>query len=171
MAFQPVSTTGHVVPHDKTPVFVDCRSNQLYFVDKDQLDKQVDKLLASLSPEVKGGDLAAFLKAIQGKDVGNEFYRVNPSYLLTGVMALELRPGAVGDAMENLENPNTRFQKLLNGLDSTNQYLAFLVRDDGFAVFRKARQVAATRGFDTHWELLGAEEPIKFGNGGLVHVN
>lgn len=70
--------------------------------------------------------------------------------------------------MEELENPNSNFQAILSQLVRSNQYIAFLVRDDSFNIFRKARQVADTAGFDTGWELLGIDEPIKFGEGGTA---
>jgi hypothetical protein len=35
-------------------------------------------------------------------------------------------------------------------------------------VFRKARQAADNLGLDTGWELLGIDEPIKFGEGGTA---
>jgi hypothetical protein len=43
-----------------------------------------------------------------------------------------------------------------------------LVRDDSFNVFRKARQVADSLGLDTGWELLGIDEQINFGEGGIA---
>jgi hypothetical protein len=43
-----------------------------------------------------------------------------------------------------------------------------LVRDDSFNVFREAREVAYRRGYEAGWELLGADEPIKFGAGGVA---
>jgi hypothetical protein len=57
---------------------------------------------------------------------------------------------------------------MLTSLDKDKQYIAFLVRDDSFNVFRKARQVADSLGLDTGWELLGVGEPIKFGEGGTA---
>src|SRR5262245_22606522 len=56
---------------DKQPVFFECRGNEIFFLDKDGLDDQVAKLLSKLSPDVRGGDIQGFLKAIQGQEVGN----------------------------------------------------------------------------------------------------
>ncbi len=70
--------------------------------------------------------------------------------------------------MEELENPNSKFQAILSQLVKSNQYIVFLVRDDNFNIFRKARQIADTAGFDTGWELLGIDEPIMFGEGGTA---
>jgi len=150
----------------KQGIFFECRTNQLFFVDKAGLDDQVEKLMSTLNPGIRGGDLESFLKAIQGQEVGNTYYKVDPRYLLVGRMGLEARPGIPGEGVTELDNSASKFQSILSQLNTTNQYIAFLVRDDSFTVFRKARQVADDLGFDTGWELLGIDEPIKFGEGG-----
>lgn len=152
----------------KQGVFFECRTNQLFFVDKAGLDDQVEKLMSALNPGVRGGDLESFLKALQGQEVGNAYYKVDPRFLLVGRMGLEARTGVPGATVVDLDNPNSNFQAILSQLDKDRQYIAFLVRDDSFTVFRKARQIADTAGFDTGWELLGIDEPIKFGEGGTA---
>ena len=150
-------------------MFFECRTNQLFFVDKAGLDDQVEKLMSTLNPGIRGGDLESFLKAIQGQEVGNTYYKVDPRYLLVGRMGLEAKPGVAGETMAELGDPtNSKFQAILSQLDKNQQYIAFLVRDDSFNIFRKARDVADTAGFDTGWELLGIDEPIKFGEGGTA---
>jgi hypothetical protein len=152
----------------KQGVFFECRGNQLYYVDKAGLDDQVEQLMSTLNPGIRGGDLESFLKAIQGKEVGNAYYTVDPRYLLVGRMGLEPRPGVPGETIEELSDPNSKIQAILSQWDKDHQYVAFLVRDDSFDVFRKARKVADEAGFDIGWELLGIDEPIKFGQGGQV---
>jgi hypothetical protein len=152
----------------KQGIFFECRNDQLFFIDKPGLDGQVEDLMSKLNPGVRGGDLESFSKAIQGQDVGNAYYKVDPSYLLVGKMALDPRAGVSGEGTGDLENANSKYQAMLSLLDKDKQYIAFLVRDDSFNVFRKARQVADNLGLDTGWELLGIDEPIKFGPGGTT---
>jgi len=152
----------------KQGIFFECRNDQLFFVDKAGLDGQVEDLMSKLNPGVRGGDLESFLKAIQGQDVGNAYYKVDPRYLLVGQMGLEPRTNVSGEGASDLGNPNSKYQAMLSVLDKDKQYIAFLVRDDSFNVFRKARQVADSVGLDTGWELLGIDEPIKFGAGGTA---
>lgn len=152
----------------KQGIFFECRNDQLYFIDKAGLDGQVEDLMSKLNPGVRGGDLGSFSKAIQGQDVGNAYYKVDPSYLLVGKMALDPRAGVSGEGTGDLENASGKYQEMLSLLDKDKQYIAFLVRDDSFNVFRKARQVADGLGLDTGWELLGIDEPIKFGEGGTA---
>jgi hypothetical protein len=152
----------------KQGIMFECRTNELFFVDTAGLQDQVEKLMSNLNPGVRSGDIESFLKALQGQEVGNAYYKVDPRYLLVGKMGLEARPGVAGETMTELDDPNSKFQAIVSQLDKSKQYIAFLVRDDSFNIFRKASQIADTAGFDTGWELLGIDEPIKFGEGGTA---
>jgi hypothetical protein len=152
----------------KQGVFFECRTNQLFFVDKAGLNDQVAKLMSTITLGSRGGDFESFMKNSEAQVVSNEFYKVIPRYLLVGREALEPRPGVAGETLAELDSPNSNFRAIVSQLVKTNQYIAFLVRDDSFNVFRKARQVADEAGLDTGWELLGIDEPIMFGEGGTV---
>jgi hypothetical protein len=160
--------TPRSVPSSKQAIFFECRDDHLFFVDKAGLDEQVEGLMSKLNPGIRGGDLGSFQNSIQGQEVGNLYYKVDPRYLLVGRMSLEPRTGDTGEAVSELGNPDSKFEAMLTLLDKDKQYIAFLVRDDSFNVFRKARQVADSLGLDTGWELLGVGEPIKFGEGGTA---
>ncbi len=62
----------------------------------------------------------------------------------------------------------SEFQTTLRQFDNQLQSVTFQVRSDSFAVFRSARREATAAGFATGWELLGNDEPLKFGSGGQV---
>lgn len=155
---------------NKIAVFFECSNKQVFYIDKAGLDDQVEKLMKSLnlSPGNRSGDPAALAKVISATDVGNENYKVNPSYLLAAVMALELRPDAHGDATNTIAKADSKFHVYLRQLNAEKQYVVFLVRDDSFDIFRHARKQADQAGFDVGWELLGENEPIKFGSGGAI---
>lgn len=163
-----LSMTPKAIPTNKTPAFFECHHDQVFYVDKDGMDSQVAKLLSGLGGGFRGGELAPFLKLIQGQDIGNEYYKVDPKYLLVGVMALETREDVRGETTKDLENLNSKLRAALSRIDPQNQYVAFLVRDDSFNVFRRARELTDKLGYDTGWELLGSDEPIKFGAGGVA---
>jgi hypothetical protein len=152
----------------KQGIMFECRTNELFFVDTAGLQDQVEKLMSTLNPGVRGGDIESFLKALQGQEVGNVYYKVDPRYLLVGKMGLEARPGVAGETMAEMDDTSSKFQAILSQLDKKKQYIAFLVRDDSFNIFRKARKIADEAGFDTGWELLGIDEPIMFGEGGTA---
>jgi len=153
---------------NKHPVFFECRANQVFYVDKAGLDDQVEKMLSTLTPSMRSGDPTGFVKAISGNEVGNEYYKVAPSYLLAMIMALEPKPEAKGDDKNSIDDPSGKFQSWLHQLNATSDYIVFLVRDDSFDIFRQARVVADKIGYDTGWEMLDKNEPIKFGTGGSI---
>ena len=153
---------------EKQPMFFECRSNEVFYVDKVALDEKVAQMLSTLAPGMKSGDPTGFVKAISGNDIGNEFYRVSPSYLLAMIMALEPKPEAHGDDLAALTDPSSNFQKWLRKLSFNTNYLVFLVRDDSYAIFRVARDIADKTGYDVGWEMLDHYEPIKFGTGGQM---
>jgi hypothetical protein len=162
--------TPRAIPTDKKPVFFECRSGQVFYVDKDGLDTQVAKLMSTLNTGGRSGDIAQFSKIIQGQVVSNAYYKVDPKYLLVGVMALEGLPEVHGDNIQEIQRRNSNFGETLAQIDEKDRYLVFLVRDDSFDVFRKAREIADRTGYDTGWELLGADEPIKFGQGTTINI-
>jgi hypothetical protein len=85
--------------------------------------------------------------------------------LLAAILALEPRAGVHGDSVAELGRPDSKYWQVLGRLDRRSQYLSFLVRDDSFNAFRRARLLADRTGFDVNWELLGRDEPIKIGTG------
>ena len=84
------------------------------------------------------------------------------------IMALEPKPEAHGDDQNALIDPSSNFQKWLRKLNFNNNYIVFLVRDDSYAIFRLARDIADKTGYDVGWEMLDHYEPIKFGTGGQM---
>ncbi|MEI8316119.1 MAG: hypothetical protein WCG79_11800, partial [Verrucomicrobiota bacterium] len=109
---------------------------------------------------------ASFVKVIQSKEIGNEFYKVIPNYLMAWVIALEPRTGVPGENLEQLEKADSKFQTLLAHLDQKTHYLVFMVRNDSSKACLLARAVAEKRGFETTLAPLKDNEPIKFGTGG-----
>ena len=155
-------------PSNKQAEFFECRNNQVFYIDKPNLDSQVEKMLTAISPDMRSRDLNGFLKVIQSAQVGNEFYTVNHNYLMTAIIAIEVRPGVAGEPVTTIPDPNGKFQKTLGKWNTNERHIAFMVRDDSFQVFRLAREICEKLGFDVGWELLGEGEPIKFGAGGTA---
>jgi len=150
----------------KLPVFFECRDDQVFYINKSELDEKVEQMLSSLTPSMRSGDPTGFVKAIGGNEVGNKYYKVIPSYLLAMMMALEPKPGVRGDDSNSIKESNSEFQRYLRSCNHDTQYAVFLVRDKSFEIFKQARRVADTLGFDIGWEMLEENEPIKFGTGG-----
>jgi hypothetical protein len=159
----------HAIPTNKTAVFFECRDKEIFYIDKPTLNEQITKLMDGLSPGVRTGKLDIFLNAVEGRDVGDKFYRVNPRYLLDAVVALDGRPGVHGETTDQIQRPTSKFWSVVKQLDRNSHYIVFLVRDDSFDIMRRARVDVDKIGFDVGWELLEENESIKFGaHGGVV---
>ena len=150
----------------RLPVFFECRGDQVFCINKVELDEKVEQMLSRLSPGMKKGDPAGFIRAIQQNEVGNKYYKVIPSYLLAMMMALEPKLGVSGDDVNSIKDNNSTFQSFLRSCNHDTQYAVFLVRDRSFESFKQARIIADNLGFETGWEMLDENEPIKFGTGG-----
>jgi hypothetical protein len=159
--------TTRVKPINKQAVFFECRQSELFYVDKDDLKDQLDKLLAAHGTDLRSIGTEALLKLLQGRTVSNAHYTVNLTFLLRGNMALEPVTGVHGEKQDVLENNNSAFQTVLHRVSFEKHYFVFLVHDDSFEVFRKARKLADAVGFDVGWEYIGDGEPIQFGSTGV----
>ncbi|NQU09963.1 DUF2092 domain-containing protein [bacterium] len=149
------------VPASTRSVFFECRGGEIFFINKDPFEGQVRQVLVQAGPP--GGDLTVFMKAIQGANIGDAAYQVDLKYVLTGQFGVEPRPGAHGDTVLALREPDAGFHKRLRELAPERHSLVFLVRDDSFHVYRRARAIAEQAGFQCGWELLGLDQSIKFG--------
>ena len=67
--------------------------------------------------------------------------------------------------LERMEIPGW-FGNMLKAADPEYDILTFLVRDDSFAVFRKARAIAWVMNIKVAYELMPQYVPIIFGLGG-----
>src|ERR1043166_594266 len=56
--------TPRAVPSNKQAVFFECRSNEVFYIDKEGLDSQVAKLLSTVGGNVRSGDLQQFIKVV-----------------------------------------------------------------------------------------------------------
>lgn len=148
--------------NSRSPVYFECRDNEIFYVDKAGLDKQVQQLLQDLPTEARSGDIQRFIKAISDKDAGNKYYKVVPTYLLTAFLALEPRPGVRGEDPASLQQANSEFKMTLEALDQKHQFVVLFLRDSAFGVFRAARQEARRAGLETSWELYASDELLKF---------
>ena len=158
------------------PVFFECRNNQVYPVDfvglgrlaKDALKSSMAAQIGALSST--NATEAARIKALFSVHVTNEYHHVNDGYLSMGVLALDPVPDAVGVTKEQLDTTSSNlFRIILATVDTNTQFVAFLVRDDSFPVFRKARDICTTKGYPSGWEYIGDNEPLLYG-GATTHI-
>jgi hypothetical protein len=154
---------------EKTPVFIECRNNELFKVPLAELRGLANDKLKVVAKE-SGGNPDEILRRLPEMSVQTDMYRVDLSYALLGQFAVVPLPMAKGYSLEDAskETATDWFGRVLTGVNRSKEMIAFLVRDDSFEVFARARMLAQSEQIDVSYELLGVDDPIKFGLGGAV---
>jgi len=154
-------------PTDKRPIFIECRSNELFRISMDDITKRVYDELAALSEKAQGNQ-EVFAQLLEQAVVQTDAYEVDVTFALIGQFALRPLPGVQGYRLESVARETNRdwFGQILNEVNTDEEIITFLVRDDSYPVFKKARALAWLRNVDVSCELLDTTEPIKFGLGG-----
>ncbi|MDQ6665605.1 MAG: hypothetical protein M3Z23_14585 [Acidobacteriota bacterium] len=57
-----------------------------------------------------------------------------------------------GETSEQIKSPDSDFSKYLAGIKPAKQYLACLLNDDSFDIFREIREIARAKGVGVGWE-------------------
>lgn len=144
-----------------TPVYIECRGNQIYPIDRVEIAEAMRIASRDIRARALSGETNAMVEAMS-REVGNEFYRLDNSFMMMGVVALIPKPDVPGLPPPNDQQPDGPFNRLVKSLSTNQHYLVYLVRDDSFEAFRKARDFGARNGFLTGWEYLDRSEPITF---------
>ncbi|HRZ13737.1 MAG TPA: hypothetical protein P5567_14940 [Kiritimatiellia bacterium] len=154
-------------PTDKRPIFIECRNNELFLVPIEDITRMVYDEMGALAEKAKG-DQAAFAQLLETATVKTESHEVDLAFALMSQFALTSLPGVSGYKLESVarETAQDWFGKILNGIKKDEEMITFLVRDDSFIVFKKARALAWLQNIQVSCELLDVTEPIKFGLGG-----
>lgn len=149
---------------DKRPIFIEARNNQLYRVPVQELQQLADEAVRRLSREA-AGNVERLLTMLQDLDVGTEQYQIDLTYFMVGQFGVLPVEGAEGYELDDWENesPSDWYGRILNALNQEEEFVSFIVRDDSFEVFKVARHLAWLSEIDVGYELLGLDEPIRFG--------
>ncbi|MGD9873590.1 MAG: hypothetical protein AB7T27_04895 [Kiritimatiellia bacterium] len=158
----------------KRPVFVECRGNLLYFVDIAQIRKALDDELARIEKEA-AGDRDKMLQMMSSAVLDTDNYKLDLSFALAGQNLLIPKPDAKGLSLDDVTvdtllmktvQTGGWYEKLLSEVNKEEDMITFLVRDDSYAIFKKARGFAWMNGIECSYELLDVTDPIKLGLGG-----
>lgn len=144
------------------PVYFECRANQVFPINRAKLAEQLRNTTNTVAKTPGGSNTLSSLSGLgelMMQDIGDEYYQIDTRYLLLGQMALLPRTNATGIKSADITN---KFGSVIATINKDNQYLVFLVRDDSFLAFRKARDVSTKAGYRSGWEYLGRDEPLTF---------
>lgn len=153
---------------DKKPIFIECRNNELYLVPLSDIIRMVYDRLAALAEESRG-DRNAFAQLLEGAVVRTDTHEIDLAFALMNQYTLKPLPGVRGYRMQSIsgETTNHWFGRILANIKKDEEMITFLVRDDSYSVFKKARALAWLHNVDVSCQLLSLDEPISFGLGGV----
>lgn len=156
---------------NKKPIYLECRKDELFLVPVDALRAKAEEELNRLKEEAKKDPLSAIARMSNLK-LKFENYEMDLNYAMKGQLVLSPIPESRGYALVDVakELPDGWFGRLLLRLDKQNEMLAFLVRDDSYDVFKRARGLAWAHKVEVSYELLDEKEPLRFGLGGIVPI-
>ena len=152
-------------------IYIECRNDQLFFVPVRELREMTTAALDEVAEEA-GGDMEEMLRLLHEKTVGNEEYSVDISYALVGQFVVHPVEGREGYPLENAtaETEKDWFGRILTTLDPETEMISFLVRDDSFKVYKRARYIAWKLEVEVGYDLFAGNDVIKFGLGGSAPV-
>lgn len=150
---------------DKRPVFIEARNNQLFRIPVNDLQEQVDVAVRNVSREAAGSGVERIIGLLQELDIRTEQYQVDLTYFMVGQFGVVPIEGAPGYELRNWrdEGPRDWFGNILSTINPEEEFLAFLVRDDSFDVFKIARHLAWVANVEVAWDILSMRETIRFG--------
>lgn len=154
-------------PTDKRPIFIECRNNELFLVPIEDITRMVYDEMGALAEKAKG-DQSAFAALLETATVKTESHQVDLAFALMSQFALTSLPGVSGYRLESVSRETAQdwLGKILHDVRKDEEMITFLVRDDSYVVFKKARALAWLANVQVSCELLDVNEPIKFGLGG-----
>ncbi len=161
---------------DKKLMFVECRNNQLFPIPLEEIQDQVDAEFVKLD-QTLSGDPEEMKEALRNLSFETENYVVDSSYALVGQYAITPKLTSQGDDLSGVNMQTIDgvvvpgwFGKMLDEADPKSDIITFLVRDDSFKVFRKARALAWLKKIQVAYELFSVNDPIIFGLGGEISL-
>lgn len=140
-------------------VLFECAGDEIYVVDEEGNGRRVlDEVARTGERKISADSLVALL---DDNDVGDATHRVRADVVARGVAwVYALRPGARGERAGDLDRPESAYRKQLGAIERGG-FAYFVVHDDGFEVFKKAREIARARGVAVGWHPVEGRGPVR----------
>lgn len=138
----------------------ECSGDEVFFVDEEGNAERIKNVVQAAQGEapITGEAVVALL---DGRDIGDQLHRVRAELTSEGITwVYSLRPGVRGEAAPHIESPRSSFQRRLDDLPATS-FVYFVVHDDSFEVFQKARDIARARGIAVGWHPVEGKRPLR----------
>lgn len=148
-------------------VLFECRGEQLFVLDEEGNARRIAEVAAerALATPVTADAVTALLR---DADVGDATHRVEAEPVPGGLAwVYSVRDGAPGETADALARPGSRYREVLRGVEPGG-FAYFVVHDDGFEVFRRAREVAAAEGIAVGWHPMEGDGPVRLSASGSL---
>jgi hypothetical protein len=144
----------------------ECAGDEVFFVDEEGNGRRVlDEVSRTGDRAISRNDLVTLL---DNKDVGDATHRVRADELSRGLAWIyALRSGVHGERAADLDRAESAFRKKLAGLPRGG-FAYFVVHDDSFEIFRKARDIARQRGVSVGWHPVEGRTPVRLSANGSL---
>ena len=156
-------------------LLVECRANTVFIPQIDSLTDYADSLFWDMVKSKEGKASFStrkaddYMETFNAKEIGNEYYTVKYYFNYRDfeiVKSIVPIADAKGETDKTIKSENSKIQTTLKKLDNKKYHIFFLVRDDSFEVFHKAREVVRSLGFQTGWEPMKTDLDLITGASG-----
>jgi hypothetical protein len=156
----PSGATAMVAPKaSASRLLFECAGDEVMLLDEEGNARRVlDEVQRSGVENITRDALVALL---DDQDVGDATHRVRADRLERGIAwVYSLRPGARGERVHELDRDGSTYRRQLAALERGG-FAYFIVHDDSFEAFRKARDIARARGISVGWHPVEGREPVR----------
>jgi len=188
MMLQAVFASGDIVESRRLPKLHESGKERVYALCEGntvrpfRLQALVEKLIAEVPPPSSYGAVPSFIDRWDGRTVSDGYVTLEgfAGYLQTDLILSSARnldigvhvrpaPGGGADLANQVADPQSHLNRMLNQLDAEKHYVSFLVDPGSTEVFLAAAKVLEERGFGMGWQPFVPTWPISerlTGNGG-----
>ena len=163
VAYQAEVPVGRFRPLGAERVMVLCEEGRVRVLD---VRRPLDELLSGFEIVRSFDEVPVFVEGNRRDPTDAHFSyelmhhgRLAAELLGTLELRIEERPEAVGDSIHQLSE-ESRYVRTLERLDPGRVWLSFAVDDASVDVFRRARELAVSRGFATGWNQQTLDFPL-----------
>ncbi len=177
--------TPLVTQTKKHPFLFEIKDNQVRYIDVGTAQAEINRFINSLPtcekpPEPYGNSadeldfyfeqvyqyrlcLGGQLEELKNFSAETDYYKVQLVDLESFAWEYQPKPNIKGESAGEIADADSKFRDILQKIDPSQSYLAFIVRPDSFSAFRSARKIAWEQGFNVGWEPMNADTAIVLG--------
>jgi hypothetical protein len=139
-------------------VLFECAGDEVFVVDEEGNEARIVEEAKKAGSAATRQDLVSML---DGRDIGDATHRVRAEALPNGLAwVYALRPGVHGERAADLDREGGAFRRRVQGLGK-GSFAYFVVHDDSFDVFGKARDLLRARGIAVGWHPVEGRSPLR----------